>query len=60
MLTLHALSMSIQFNWHDYSVDWEGPVPTDDDNTVEVPEDPDILSASQKPGVEGAVDSGGD
>ena len=38
----------MQFNWHDYGVDWEGPVPCNDDNTVEVPEDPDILSASQK------------
>ena len=39
----------LQFDWHEYGVDWEGPVPTDDDNnTVFVHEEPDMLSASQK------------
>jgi hypothetical protein len=38
----------LDFDWQSYGIDWEGPVPTDDENIVVVPEDPDMLTDSQK------------
>ncbi len=35
-------------DWEDYGIDWDGPVPEDDINTVLVAEVEDILSTEQK------------
>ena len=35
-------------NWDNSGVDWEGPIPLDDDNTVTVEELEDLLSDTQK------------
>ena len=40
--------MIIKVNWDTFGVDWEGPVPLDDESTVTVEELEDILSDAQK------------
>ena len=41
--------VNMQVDWDTYGVDWEGPVPTDDDVTsVTIEELDDMLNDSQK------------
>ena len=47
--------MPIQVNWDTFGVDWEGPVPLDDDSTVTVEELEDILSDDQKQQLQGML-----
>ena len=42
------IHLHLQVDWHRYGVDWEGPVPVDDENTVVVQENPEMLSDAQK------------
>lgn len=42
-------------NWDTFGVDWEGPVPLDDDSTVTVEELQDILSDAQKQQLKGML-----
>ena len=41
-------SSLVQVNWDNFGVDWEGPIPLDEDNTVTVEELEDLLSDTQK------------
>ena len=47
----------MQANWDDYGVDWEGPVPIDDEDTVTVEELADMLSDIQKDELRGQLDA---
>ena len=38
----------MQVDWHQYGMDWEGPVPVDDENTVVIQENPEMLSDAQR------------
>ena len=40
--------LSIQTNWDNYGIDWEGPVSLDDEDTVTVEELTEMLTDTQK------------
>ena len=42
------IHLHVQVDWHQYGMDWEGPVPVDDENTVVIQENPEMLSDAQR------------
>ncbi len=48
--------MCTQTNWEDFGIDWDSPVPVDDDSTVVVDALPSVLTAEKHEELEELLD----